>query len=332
MIRNNHQYPLKGYIPEINYKKHPIYQQKGNKSSFPFALFFIFFKAYFNICKAFLKGKFLSLTTNKVFRSSYNSKQLDSDGICLIKLPNQTILNINIDYSSEIQRLKAKRKTHKAEKRGVINSITMLCSEENKNTNYDYFNNLSKEYGILDAVEKHKNMPMKLKFVALQINDSTDKGIEKSCRDRYGNLSRTKYMHIDSGVNTMKFLLYLNLGIAKGKGSFSFVLGSHKNHSFHKLVSRKVNDVINLESAKKDSIIAKFSSLPKALQYKANFGNDLNESQHKGIINILLENEIFVESSSSTGCIFNPDGIHRGSFFEEKGERIMLQFMYVPCF
>ena len=206
----------------------------------------------------------------------------------------------------------------------------MLCNINEKGVDYLYFNKLCSDLGIYDVIQSHKKMPMQLKFVALQINDSTDKGILSSCEDKEGNLPITKYMHIDSNIDSMKCLLYLNNSVRQGRGSFSYVVGSHKSESQHKLAARKACDVTNIESKKDDSQINIFSTLPKIFQHKANFGNDLYISHHDRDIDTLIANEVYVEEPIASGCIFNPDGIHRGGFFNEEGERIMLQFLFEP--
>ena len=319
-------------IPIIDYQKHSLYS--NIKVSFFFSIYqtWKFLNHYFKIRSGLSEGNKLSQKYKNFFKANNASKVLDEYGIHSLK-PNDDILReLNEKFKNEIFDLKQKRELFSPETRGVSKSISMLCNIKKKDETYYFFNNLCKDLGILEAAQAHKRMPLQLCFVALQINNSEDGGIIKACKDETGIISETKYMHIDSGVNTMKCILYLNKGIKKGRGSFSYVLRSHKHLSTHVLASRKANDVSNLETLRKRSVKRKFSGLPRIFRHKANFGNDLIDYHHRLESSILLENEVYMESDNCLGFIFNPDGIHRGAIFSEDGERVILQIMLVPKF
>lgn len=319
-------------IPLIKYKSHSLYSTAKSDSSFSIKEFTIFLGHYSRIRKGIKKGKLLSRKYKDFFKSNKASKELDELGIVPLKPNLKIVQDLRNKFEKEITELKDSRRKFPPENRGVSRSIKMLCSIKTKDEIYSYFENLCKYLGVFDAAEAHKNMPMQLSFVALQINESDDGGILKACRDETGRISETKYMHIDSGVNTMKCILYLSEGVRGGKGAFSYVLNSHKHESLHVFASRKANDVSNLESLRKSSIKRKFMNLPSIFRHKANFGNDLIDYEHQLVANKLLENEVFMESDKCLGFIFNPDGVHRGAIFNEKGERIILQIMLEPSF
>ncbi len=319
-------------IPLIKYKYHSLYSTAKLDSTFSLQDFNFFLGHYFRIRKSIKKGKLLSSKYRDFFKSNKASKKLDELGIVPLKPNLKIVQDLRNKFKKEIIELKDSKSKFPPENRGVSRSIKMLCSIKTKDEIYSYFENLCKYLGVFDAAEAHKNMPMQLSFVALQINDSDDGGILKACRDETGRISETKYMHIDSGVNTMKCILYLSEGVREGKGAFSYVLNSHKHESLHVFASRKANDVSNLESLRKSSIKRKFMNLPSIFKHKANFGNDLIDYEHQLAAKKLLENEVFMESDKCLGFIFNPDGVHRGAIFTEKGERIILQIMLEPCF
>lgn len=319
-------------IPIIDYKKHSLYSNV--KVSFSFSIYqtWKFLNHYFRIRSGFAKGNKLSQKYKHFFRANNASKVLDEYGIFSLKSNTDIRRELNEKFKNEISNLKKKRELFPPETRGVSKSISMLCNIIEKDETYYFFNNLCKDLGILEASQAHKRMPLQLSFVALQINNSKDGGILKACKDETGIISDTKYMHIDSGVNTMKCIIYLNKGVKKRTGSFSYVLRSHKHLSNHVLASRKANDVSNLESLRKKSVKSKFLGIPKFFRHKANFGNDLIDYHHRLESSILLENEVYMESDNCLGFIFNPDGIHRGAIFSEEGERIILQVMLEPNF
>ena len=60
---------------------------------------------------------------------------------------------------------------------------------------------------------------MSLKFVNLQINESTDGGIKKYSTFLSGNVSDCYYMHIDSAVRNLKLIMYLN-DVETARGAF----------------------------------------------------------------------------------------------------------------
>ena len=315
-------------IPAINYKDSSIFNHTSGSSSIIVRINYI--RNYLSLRKGLIFNNLLKKKYKQKFPQSDYSRLLSEKGVLGIKVSQALKDDILSRFADNIKFVISKRQSYFDYERAVVQCIDMLCSIKERGHNYEYFNKLCLDSGIYDVIQSHKNLPMQLKFVALQINDSTDKGILSSCEDKNGNLPITKYMHIDSNIDTMKCLIYLNNTVSQGRGSFSYVVGSHKSESHHNLAARKACDVTNIESRKESSQINDFLSLPKIFQHKANFGNDLCEGHHNKEIKMLLENEIYIEEPLASGCIFNPDGIHRGGFFSEGGERIMLQFMFEP--
>ena len=72
-------------------------------------------------------------------------------------------------------------------------------------------------------------------------------------------------------------------------------------------------DVTNIESRKESARSMIFCAYLKFSSTKQ-ISAMISERHHNKEIKMLLENEIYIEEPLASGCIFNPDGIHRGGF------------------
>jgi hypothetical protein len=177
-----------------------------------------------------------------------------------------------------------------------------------------------KRRGILDAAETYVGHAIKIKNLDVQINDPADAHWRDHFADARVPDPSTAYMHIDS-VRRVKCMIYLT-DVTDRTGPFSYVLGTHTIRlGFLEDIVRKANDISRLDRCDRDTRTL-FSALPKMLQKKSEFGNDLLDSMPE--VAELLAAEHFFTSDQGNLILFDNNGIHRGGRVLE-GTRIILQ-------
>ena len=177
-----------------------------------------------------------------------------------------------------------------------------------------------KTRGILGAAETYVGHAVKIKNLDLQINDPTDAHWRNHFADAGVPDPSTAYMHIDS-VRRVKCMIYLT-DVTDRTGPFSYVLGTNAIRlGFLEDIIRKANDISRLDRCDRETREL-FSALPKVLQRKSEFGNDLHDSMPE--VAALLASEHFFTSDDGNLILFDNNGIHRGGMVLE-GKRIILQ-------
>ena len=177
-----------------------------------------------------------------------------------------------------------------------------------------------KKQGILGAAETYVGHAVKIKNLDVQINDPADAHWRDHFTDAGVPDPSTAYMHIDS-IRRVKCMIYLT-DVMDRTGPFSYVLGTHAIRlGFLEDIVRKANDISRLDRCDRDTR-ALFSALPKVLQKKSEFGNDLLDSMPE--VAALLASEHLFTSDDGNLILFDNNGIHRGGRVLE-GKRIILQ-------
>lgn len=254
----------------------------------------------------------------------------DAGGIVGMQLDPATRQRMLDLTEKAAQKLIAKRLTMDPEDRGVEGVCSMLCRFDNtKDPVYVFFDELLRDHGVYDLCRHHKGIPYQLKFVVLQINQDDDRGILSTCRFEDGMQSETFYMHIDSTIEALKVIIYRSEECTEETGAFRYLPGSYAMCSAPEFAIRKANDKDGMDTINIRERRKAFASLPPEFQKKANFGNDLIESDER--TRKLLAREQSYGTDRGDLLLFNPDGIHRGSIFKKPGQRQIFQLPLVPA-
>jgi hypothetical protein len=182
-----------------------------------------------------------------------------------------------------------------------------------------------KKRGILGAAATYVGHAVKIKNIDLQINDPADAHWRNHFSDAGLPDPSTAYMHVDS-VRRVKCMIYLT-EVTERTGPFSYVLGTNAIRlRFLEDIVRKANDISRLDRCDRKTREL-FSALPKGLQKKSEFGNDLHDSMPE--VAALLASEHFFTSDEGNLILFDNNGVHRGGMVLE-GKRIILQVPLGP--
>jgi hypothetical protein len=251
--------------------------------------------------------------------------ELKKNGIIKLSLSAQKRNELNNLLTQRMSELVKKREASDVQDLGVETASIQLGRKKNDET--DVFHFLRKELrdnGVLAIASAYLERKMSLKFLNLQINESTDGGIKKYSTFSSGNVSDCYYMHIDSAVRNLKLIMYLN-DVETARGAFRYILGSHKWMTPLEKCIRRANDRAGLDALDKEAMTL-FYNLPSCFQMKANFGNDLIcefENIGKSLVN--MENAL--EGRDGDMLMFDNSGVHRGAIFEKPGKRKILQIV-----
>lgn len=196
-----------------------------------------------------------------------------------------------------------------------------------KDEAYEFFGRPARGHDIFETCRCYYGYPFKLKFVTLQVNEASDRGIDGACRFPDGTRSKMFYLHLDSPVGFMKIIVYRSDDVTASKGAFRFYPGSHAVLTSLERCIRKANDKSGFELVNDDAR-ASFMALPPEFRFKANFGNDLLDGD---AMDRLAAREHVCDSSEGNMLLFDNNGLHRGAMFEDPtGRREILQMVLVP--
>jgi hypothetical protein len=183
------------------------------------------------------------------------------------------------------------------------------------------------QHGVLSAASRYLGVGVDMRdVVRLQVTDAHD----GPWHDHFGDVGlqdpATTYMHIDSENRFLKCMLYFN-EVTQQNGPFAYVLGTNNvEMSRFEYMVRKANDRSRLDKC--DAATRElFSALPKCLQLKSEFGNDLLDSSPEAAALIAGEHEFTSEDGHL--IVFDNNGVHRGRRVVE-GERHGMQIQLRP--
>jgi hypothetical protein len=130
------------------------------------------------------------------------------------------------------------------------------------------------------------------------------------------------FFHVDTNLNTLKCMIYLNEVNKVENGAFEYVLSSHKDYGFFTFLIRRVIRKIKAFERNASSK-EKLMSLLQIFRKK----NELTDfSKDSELGHFVAENK--KTYMNPTNCVvFDPLGIHRGGRVFE-GERLALQLVF----
>jgi hypothetical protein len=241
-------------------------------------------------------------------------------GAVAVRLSAEEIENIRRHAARHVAALDARRAQVPPGQPRSWAEISQAVPRKDGAELYASVRSVLKRHGIFDAAEHYVGQPLKMRAIEVQINDPADAHWREHFADAGVPDPATAYMHIDS-VRRVKCMIYVT-DVTDRNGPFRYVLGTNtiKIGRFEDMV-RKANDLSRLDRCDRHTREL-FWALPRALQKKSEFGNDLDDSAPETAA--LLASEHSFTSADGHLILFDNNGIHRGGMVLD-GKRIVLQ-------
>lgn len=174
--------------------------------------------------------------------------------------------------------------------------------------------------GALGAISRHIGRRASLVDVNPQINDASDDFWRRIFPDLPPADRPVKYMHRDASGGDIKAIFYLS-DVGAENGPFSYCLGSHRvrNRGLRDWVE-EANDMGILSGTSREAREL-FAALPRWLQTKCSFGNDLLPT-HPAVGGI-LKSEWTITAPRGHVVLFDTKGLHRGGMVDQGERRVV---------
>ena len=174
--------------------------------------------------------------------------------------------------------------------------------------------------GVLQGVSDYIGHRATLVDVNPQINDASDDFWRRNFPDLEGVECPTPYLHRDASGGDIKIILYMSR-VGLNSGPFSYALGTHRARG-SRLTDwiEETNDQSGCSGTDPRSREL-FAALPRLLQRKCAFGNDLLPESE--IAERILHAEWIITAPRGSMVLFDPKGFHRGGMVVD-GERLVL--------
>lgn len=246
---------------------------------------------------------------------------LHSNGVSVIKAPLTHISMIEHLSAGDFSALRNKRNKTK-------NTHDMRKFEDSrhtvlKSTNESLFKSIEDllvNCGIIAAVSKYLGRAAKIVDISPQINDPTDNFWQHFFPDLPDYKPRTAYFHKDASGGDVKAIIYLS-DVTHEQGPFSFIIGSAKKKAgLFKNLIQEINDSSGF-SGTCPTARKRFAALPKFLQSKCTFGNDI--IPESSLAQELLKSTWEIKGTKGHIVVFDSKGIHRGGMVIN-GERVVI--------
>lgn len=246
-------------------------------------------------------------------------KQFSNDGVIGIADKNISLKLMDLMQA----RIFAQRESLKPDsERRLADCIKMVTSKDDK--------------GLLQEIEKQvlKNQDFKqildlyfngaspsLRVALMHINSESDEMVIKhSSDDEFDD--ELSLFHVDTNLNTLKCMIYLNEVTCIENGAFEYICKSHLDYGFFTFLIRRV--IRKIKGFERDSSSkVKLMSLLQIFRKK----NELTDfSKDSELGKFIAENKKSFVSPTNL-VIFDPLGVHRGGRVFQ-GERLALQLVF----
>ena len=304
-------------IPHINYHSHPAYRLLFGRPNLSLRIAALkrivpYLWGYKRMLFHDVNRRVRTALTEDLYQNGFKIFRLSEDEI-------QFILSHAQPYIHEIEQGKEATplaiRTHRSKVR--------FLSEKKEGRFYEGMKILLEKRRLYQMASEYRGCPMKLVGFCVQVGDKDDPDI----KNHFENIPDpdTYYFHIDGSESQVKCMIYLN-EVTTDTGPTCYVLGSNRNKlGRFELLVRLANDKSRLDKCRREDREV-FSALPKILQKKAEFGNDLNPDETKNFLSRSVE----FTSDKGNLMIFDPNGYHRGKVVKE-GKRVVLQVIFAAA-
>jgi hypothetical protein len=316
-------------IPNPDYEQHPAYGKLFGRPSWSVRISALKRLAPYLKMEASMKlresWRFMRRSDAGAEDSTQPLQKLKRDGAMAIQLSVDEMNGILKASAEFVNALEASRREKGAGKRTFADNVLNL-TEERAPELYSGLKQSFENHDIIRMAGLYLGLPVSIRAVVLQITDADDTHWRNHFPDINHPDPATSYMHIDSSLKWMKCIIYLN-EVGEGNGPFSYAVGSNNlKVSMLENIIRKANDKSRLDKCD-PQMRQLFSALPKVLQKKAEFGNDLLDDTPQA--QALLACERRFTSRDGNLILFDNNGIHRGGMVVE-GKRQILQIQLEP--
>lgn len=297
-------------IPSINYKTHPAYQYTPTLRDRYEALR-KFTPWFFSAVKQRIRVK---------PRICTDGCDLGRKGAVAYRISQETITQLRNHaepYIDEIANKKSKEEVR------VFKQKVVQVPEQQSPEFYKTVRNILDELRIIERAEHYRGYPLHLAHLAVQVGNPED----GDWRDHFADIGiqdpPTSYFHIDGSIGNMKALIYLS-DVGEDNGPFRYILGSNQVLSIIENAIRYGNDKPRLDNCHPRHRKL-FAALPRMLQKKSEFGNDMRE----GFDDLINNEHHFLSARDGNLFLFDPNGMHRGGMVIND-RRIILQMNFQP--
>lgn len=297
-------------IPSIDYRTHPAYQYKPTLGG-----------RYRALCM-FMPWFFEALKQRMRIRPGIctDGCDLGRDGVVGYRVPPEMIARLLRHAEPYVNQI-LKNKQEKGV--NVFKEKVLQVSERKSPKFFATVNGLLKELQIISRAEHYRGYPLYLTKLAVQVGDPED----SDWRDHFADIGvkdpPTSYFHIDGSIGDMKALVYLT-DVGEENGPFQYIRGSNHVLGVFENAVRYGNDKTKFDSCDLNHRKL-FAALPRMLQKKSEFGNDMQT----GFDDFIKNEYHFLSARDGNLLLFDNNGLHRGGMVTT-GRRIILQVNFRP--
>lgn len=288
----------------INYESIPFDLRRGPKTRFAAA-------GLFNLLHG---GSFGS-----ILKRAYGGP-LGNTGCIVVGLSPEDTKNLHSVAAASFANLERRRAAPVTGVREFEESRS-TASRARAQALFDLIEALFDKSGIMSIASAYLGRAARLIDVNPQINDPSDSYWRNIFPDMKPNsLPRTAYCHRDASGGDLKAIIYVS-DVGPTNGPFAYAVGSNRVH-----LSRiddficEANDMNGFAGTAPEARAA-FAALPRTLQQKGSFGNDLADDAPAS--HAIMDSLWSITGSAGSIVLFDTKGIHRGGMVIE-GERRVL--------
>jgi len=244
--------------------------------------------------------------------------RLARDGIAVVAIEPALLARLETDTAPFFERLRVRR--GKVDGSRGFDESRSTARRDEAGRLFATIDEIMVSSGILGAISRHIGRPASLVDVNPQINDASDDFWRRIFPDLPPADRPAKYLHRDASGGDIKAIIYMS-DVGSANGPFSYCLGSHRvRHRGLRDWIGEANDMGVFSGTSRESREL-FAALPRSLQSKCSFGNDLLPS-HPAVGSI-LGSEWIITAPKGHVVLFDTKGLHRGGMVDE-GERMVV--------
>lgn len=244
--------------------------------------------------------------------------RLARDGIAVVAIDPGLFGRLEADSAPLFDRLRARR--GKVDGSREFDESRSSARRDEAGRLFSTIEEILLASGALGAISRHIGRRASLVDVNPQINDASDDFWRRIFPDLPLTDRPVKYMHRDASGGDIKAIFYLS-DVAAENGPFSYCLGSHRVRSrgLRDWVE-EANDMGILSGTSREAREL-FAALPRCLQTKCSFGNDLLPAHPAK--DSILGSEWTITAAKGHVVLFDTKGLHRGGMVDQ-GERLVV--------
>ena len=269
------------------------------------------------------------LFKGKQFPAKFNNREFNNLPEKYKQFANDGVIGI-VDKSLSIrlmdlmkERINAQRESLKPDsERRLADCIKMITSKDDKDLLQEIEKQVLKNHDFKQILDLFFNRASpSLRVALMHINSESDEMVIKhSSDDEFDD--EMSLFHVDTNLNTLKCMIYLNDVNSIENGAFEYVLKSHKDYDFFTFFIRRV--IRKIKAFERDALSKmKLMSLLQIFRKK----NELTDFPKNSELGRLIAENKKSFMNPTNIVIFDPLGIHRGGrVFED--ERLALQLIF----